>query len=59
MSKLLIDDDMKLPNNCYECRLAEFRLPTECPFYAIDKRDYREKRFHKCPLKLVEDNSCD
>lgn len=47
--------DMRMPNNCVECPLADKYQPTQCPIYAIDKGDYWDKRFEKCPLK-GEDN---
>lgn len=42
--------DMKMPENCVECKLADRYSPNECPFYTIYKSDHLCKRFNKCPL---------
>ena len=46
--------DEKIPNNCIDCVLYD-RDSIECPFYAIDKSDYPNERFKKCPLVEVKE----
>ena len=44
----------RIPDNCEDCKLFD-GYGEECPFYAISKVDYPEKRFEKCPLEEVEE----
>ena len=43
----------KMPESCTACRMSDTAYWYECPFYAIDKSDYSNKRFDKCPLVEV------
>jgi len=49
MSDILVRG-MRMPQNCIDCRLSDRLIDNECPFISIDKRDYRHKRYEKCPL---------
>ena len=51
----------RIPNNCVDCVLYDGIAHCldgkyiECPFYAINKLDYQNERFEKCPLVEVKE----
>ena len=41
---------MEMPKNCVECEMSDHFKVNECPMYEIEKGDYWDKRYEKCPL---------